>query len=874
MYRLPDTLRGAVPTTAGLWTETVAGPADGGCATRRLADELCAPLGAAPSRLVLLEYGDGARDLVVSADPARIDRPAMDRLADAVLGAAHPDATAAGRRVPPPGDSTVDVLPVPLPDLRTGAWEDLLAATLGVVLARTFVSRAPVLELADGRTVPLPAEQDEDRPVAAYRALAATPVTPELPDGPGTRVLLLVDRHPARAELTHYRPPLDRRHAVTVHAAPDAAGRPVLTCWHRPGEFSGSSARTLASQLAQVAAELTTSAQERPLSEVDVHGAAERRRIVELGRTPRTAVQRTGALHEQVLARAKATPDAIAVVDGDSTLSYGQLAERAGRMANALRALGVAPRDRVGVCLERTSELIVVLLAVMTAGAAYVPLDPTYPAERLAYTAQDAALGIVLVDSQEPSPFDPGVAVPLARLSELAELQDATPPATGVGAADPAYVIYTSGSTGRPKGVVIPHSNVPSLLAATEDDFGLGPSDVWPWFHSAAFDVSVWEIWGCLLTGGRVVVVPYWTCRSPEDFRALLLRERVTVLTQTPSAFAGLFELERAGRTPLALRLVVFAGEPLDTRSLTDWFDAHPESECRVVNMFGITETTVHTTAQTVTRAEALAGSRSVGRAIPGWALRVLDSRGRLLAPGAPGEIAVAGDGLALHYLGQPELTDRRFVADPDGDGRLYLSGDLGVLLPDGGLEHLGRLDDQVKIRGYRIELGEVRNVLLGHPAVVAAAVVVGRDQDANVRLDAYLVLDGAEPAEVRRYVAGILPEYMMPGTVTRVDQLPLTVNGKLDKSRLPAPMTAPAQASAVTVDAATGVLGEVLAVWRELFHPGVEPEDDFFSLGGNSLLALRIVRLLRERAVVVTVRDVYRLLTPAALAGAATRAA
>ncbi|WP_143343260.1 AMP-binding protein, partial [Crossiella equi] len=263
-----------------------------------------------------------------------------------------------------------------------------------------------------------------------------------------------------------------------------------------------------------------------------------------------------------------------------------------------------------------------------------------------------------------------------------------------------AYVIYTSGSTGRPKGVVVPHRNVLALVAATRPEYALSTADVWTWFHSSAFDFSVWEIWGCLLTGGRLVVVPYFVSREPDRFAELLAAEGVTVLSQTPSAFTQLLTVDHHALSP---RLVVFGGEPLDARVLLPWFDQHPGS--RVVNMFGITETTVHVTHQTLDRSLALAATRSVGPALPGWHLLVLDPEGRVQPPGVPGEICVGGAGVATGYLGQETLTAQRFRWNEHTGSRLYHSGDLGRLRPDGRLEHLGRIDSQVKLRGFRIEL-------------------------------------------------------------------------------------------------------------------------------------------------------------------------
>lgn len=902
----PDLIDGGLPA---LWCDPVAAVSGSPLAVRRLTAELDTRIGRggrSAVRLTLLEYVDGVRDLVVVADGARVDRARLDEIASTVLygeapGRPRPDRPAPGLPdTAAASDTAVGAglmagadFSFALPDLKPGpdAARDLSAA-LRLVLARTLADRRVLFDVTspDGTCRWAVPSWDENEPVSAYRSRSAEPPGPDRAPAASRestsgdfRVALRVDTSKQPADLLHYRPPVGE-HALTLYAEPDGEGGLLVRGWIRPELFEPWRTDTMTRQLIHVVEELTDGDQQRSLVAVPLFDRAERERILALGRTgrPPGAVART--IPELVAARAAATPHAVALTDDGTELTYGELVGRAGRLARALRSLGVAPHDRVGVCLERSAELIVVLLAVLTAGGTYVPLDPAYPKDRLAFTAEDAGLGLVLVDTEVPtaaSAFAPGVAVSLDRLRRLADDardDEGPPPAPAAGPDDAAYVIYTSGSTGRPKGVVVPHRNVAALLDATAADFGLGPTDTWAWFHSAAFDFSVWEIWGALITGGRLVVVPYWTCRSPEDFRQLAVRERVTVLSQTPSAFSRLLELERGEARLRDVRLVVFGGEPLDARPLASWFDAHPESRCRMVNMFGITETTVHVTARTLTRADALAATRSVGRAIPGWAVRVLDARGRLLPPGSAGEIAVSGDGLALHYLHRPELTAQRFVTDSTDGTRLYLSGDKGRMLPDGSLEHLGRLDSQVKLRGYRIELDEIRAVLLGHPSVVAAAVVLNRpegDEDA-ARLDSYVVLDGATTAEVRRTAAAALPEYMVPATVTRLAELPLTVNGKVDVTRLPAPMEpepAPAPVSAdadpdpdtgpdTGPDAQGSTLAAVLGVWRTALRTDCSPDDDFFDLGGNSLLALRISHALRDLGMAVSVRDVYRLRT------------
>jgi amino acid adenylation domain-containing protein len=590
------------------------------------------------------------------------------------------------------------------------------------------------------------------------------------------------------------------------------------------------------------------------VADVELLDDAERSRVAALGRPANPLVSTPTSLPERFRAVAAANPDGVAVTDGTTRLTYAELDRATDLMAGGLRALGVWDGDRVGVCLERTAELVVTLIAVLKAGAAYVPTDPGYPADRLAYTAQDASLGIVV--TRLPSFPADRCRTP----DEVTAAADGTVPTPAVAPGDPAYVIYTSGSTGRPKGVVVPHGNVISLVDATRGDYGLGPSDVWSMFHSSAFDVSVYEMWGCLLTGGRLVVVPYFVSRDPDQFRDLLVAERVTVLSQTPSAFAQLLPVDHRD---LVTRLVIFAGEPLDARMLLPWFDQHPDTVCRMVNMFGITETTVHTTVQTVTRELALAASKSVGPALPGWHLYVMDQAGRLVPPGVVGEIHVGGAGVALRYLNRPDLTEQRFLRDPFTGGRMYRSGDLGRLRPDGCLEHLGRMDNQVKIRGFRIELDEIRTVLLEDPAVSAAAVVVRRTDATDARLDAYVVFRAecaeADATAVRARAAGILPDYMVPATVTAVPSFPLTTNGKLDMAKLPTPM-----AGRTTGDGrptADGTLAESLqGVWSSVLGVPVGVDDDFFDLGGNSVVAVRLGAAMRARGLPdIRLRELYR---------------
>ncbi|MYV93529.1 non-ribosomal peptide synthetase, partial [Streptomyces sp. SID1034] len=412
------------------------------------------------------------------------------------------------------------------------------------------------------------------------------------------------------------------------------------------------------------------------------------------------------------------------------------------------------------------------------------------------------------------------------------------------------------GSTGRPKGVVIPHANVVRLFDRTHDWFRFDSADVWTLFHSYAFDFSVWELWGPLLHGGRLVVVPDDTARSPEDFLRLLADERVTVLNQTPSAFYPLIRAdaehpEHSSR--LALRTVVFGGEALDVTRLTGWYERHRDSAPRLVNMYGITETTVHVTYAPLDRATADAGPASpIGTGIPDLRTYVLDETLNLAPPGAIGELYVAGEGLARGYLNRPGLTATRFLADPFGrpGTRMYRTGDRARRRADGSLEYLGRADQQVKIRGYRIEPGEIEAALHRHPGVAGAAVGVYEDATGTRRLVAHVVGTGSVPpsaAELRDHLKQSLPAHMVPAAYVPMAALPLTPNGKLDRRALPAPGPEGFAAGGERREPGTPAERLVADAWKQVLDTDdVGADDDFFALGGDSILAVRVVSCLR----------------------------
>jgi amino acid adenylation domain-containing protein len=607
---------------------------------------------------------------------------------------------------------------------------------------------------------------------------------------------------------------------------------------------------------------------------LELIGADERAEL--LGRVPAAAEPfPVFCLHERFAAQAKETPDAIAVSYEGATLSYRELDERANQLAHRLRALGVEAETLVGLCLPRSLDLVVAILAVLKAGGAYLPLDPEHPAERLGFVLEDSRAAVLVTQSElvDRLPAPAARLVCLDRDAPELERESREAPAVALTPDNLAYVIYTSGSTGRPKGVLVEHGNVARLFTATEPWFGFGTGDTWTLLHSYAFDFSVWELWGALLYGGRLVVVPAWTARAPEALAGLLADEAVTVFNATPSLFMAAMDELRAVSGALALRLVIFGGEALHTRRLAPWYETFGASGPQLVNMYGITETTVHVTYRPLDAEDAVRDGSPIGRPIPDLALYLLDDRLEPVPDGVAGELFVGGAGVARGYLNRPELTAARFV-DSAFAGRLYRTGDRARRRAGDDLEFEGRLDDQVKIRGFRIELGEIQSLLAQDPAVTACTVVAHTSAAGDARLAAYLVAGdaGGEPAgltaEVRERLRDRLPEYMVPASFTWLDALPLTANGKLDRRALPAPDFDVSDPQRV-VEPRTATERVLAEVWAELLGlERVGVDQDFFELGGHSLLAAQLAARLRTRLErPVSVRAVFEHSTVAALA-------
>lgn len=599
--------------------------------------------------------------------------------------------------------------------------------------------------------------------------------------------------------------------------------------------------------------------------------------------------------------QAALTPDAIALSDGAdaaAALSYRELHSKAAAVGATLRAQGVVAESRIGLAAERNQNMLLGLLGILAAGACYVPLDPRYPQERLQYLVQDAALDMVLADADGMAALSP-LALPALRLLSLddlftgLELQQAMP-AQPAHPDQAAYIIYTSGSTGQPKGCLVSHRNVLSLVGSATQLHGYHAADAWTMFHSYSFDFSVWEIWGALLTGGRLLIVPYVTSRDPEAFYQMLATEQVSVLSQTPTAFRSLLAVDDAlqelGQAPqLALRRVIFGGEALEPAMLSAWY-AHHGDATEFINMYGITETTVHVSNRVLSADDLRQGS-VIGEALPGWRMYLLDADLQEVAPGQTGELYIGGAGITRGYWQRPALSATRFLPDPfanDGS-RMYRSGDLARRRLDGELEYLGRADQQVKIRGYRIELGEIEAALMSHEAVQSAIVLAVADDTpgAPQRLLAWLTpknltqtlatpeqttvpLVSAPPLSdlaLREWLQTRLPQHMVPARILWISKIPLTTNGKLDRALLPMP-----EAKAVAQPADTGKLSATEAllasIWQEVLAcQTLSRDDNFFALGGDSIMALKVIGAARKQGLALDLALLFRTPTLAALA-------
>lgn len=596
-------------------------------------------------------------------------------------------------------------------------------------------------------------------------------------------------------------------------------------------------------------------------------------------------------LHQIFEAQVMQHPDAVAVRCGEANLTYQELNGQANQLAHHLRQLDVGPEVLVGLHIDRSIEAIIGMLAILKAGGAYVPLDPAYPSERLAYMLQDTQLSVLITHSQVAStlPDQPGKTVFLDRDAATIGRQPAHNPDSGVAPDNLMYVIYTSGSTGKPKGIMVSHANVARLFPASQPYLHFDKTDTWTLFHSYSFGFSVWEIWGALYHGGRLVVVPPAVSQSPGDFYELVCREQITVLSQTPSAFSLFLLADEAlhQTTEWRLRYIVFSGEPLEPALLAPWFERHGDDQPQLINMYAITETAGEITYRRLLADDATQASRSnIGVPLPDVQIHLLDEQQQPVPVGEVGEMYIGSPAVARGYLNLPELTAEKFLPDPfrqDHQARLYKTGDRARQLPNGELEFVGRVDDQVKIRGYRVEPSEITGILTRH-AAIQEAVVVAQSETHQTRLVAYVVPRAENgpltTTELQQYLKNELPDYMIPNVFVKLDRLPRSPNGKLDRHQLPKPGHSvtdmkpsdttrvgeqKALASMWGLDAdpvadrvmshqsdyvapQTPIEKEVAQIWQEILGlPRVGLQDDFFKVGGNAIGAEPILQRIND---------------------------
>jgi amino acid adenylation domain-containing protein/non-ribosomal peptide synthase protein (TIGR01720 family) len=615
---------------------------------------------------------------------------------------------------------------------------------------------------------------------------------------------------------------------------------------------------------------------------------AEAEQVISDWSLPSAVFESDATLHGLFEQQVADGPDRIALTTSNGQRTYAQLNGTANRLAHQLiEQYGVQPDDLVVLCLDRGEQIVSSILATLKAGAAYVPVEPSFPDERIAFILRDTGAATVVTQARYAARFEQLAAdAPQLRLRiltidtplVLAQLdsQSEVDPVTAAGSDHLAYVLFTSGTTGRPKGVPQTHGNVVRLFTGTESVYGLRPDDVWTLFHSYVFDFTVWEIWGPLLYGGRLVVPTLAETRDPLLFHQLCQTERVTVLCQTPTAFYPFMEVALAAPNRLTeLRYVFFGGEALNVSLLKPWFAAFPDDQPQLAAGYGTTETTVFTCYKLYGQDDI--SSTDIGPLLLDVAGHVLDRENRPVPIGAVGQLHIGGAGLTPAYLNRPELTAEKFIPDPfqNGQGRLYRSGDLVRWRPDGNLEFVRRNDQQVKVRGHRIELGEIETALSGHPEVRQCTVVARRRTDAvgETYLVGYYVSErpvGSD--ELLARLRSVLPEYMIPVALMPIPALPRTVSGKLDLQQLPEPTLS---AGIEFVAPRNEREAQVRAVWAQVL--GVDEgrlgvHDDFFRLGGNSILSIKLIaRLQRDLGAAVSIATVFKYPTVAQLAASSS---
>ncbi|HEX8437261.1 amino acid adenylation domain-containing protein, partial [Archangium sp.] len=788
-----------------------------------------------------------------------------------------------------------------------GAWALLLghhAGTKDVVFGTTVSGRPPELPGVEGmvglfiNTLPVRVRLPADAPLVTWlkglqdwllevRQHEHSPLVKvqrwsEVPPGtPLFESLMVFENYPVDAALTASLPSLEVRdvrvaeadhHPLTLVAVPGRELR--LELGHESARFDAAHIDRMLGQLRHLLESMASRPEQR-LGELSLLSERERRQLLVEWNDTRADYSRDLCIHQLVEAQVERTPDAVAVDFEGQQLTYRELDRRANQLAHALRERGVGPETRVGLCVERSLEMAVGLLGILKAGGAYVPLDPGYPPARLAFMLEDSAPAVLLTQRHLVERLVLKGTPTLCLDSEWPEEPSRPAPDAGTCPDSAAYVLYTSGSTGQPKGAVITHRALGNHMAWILSAFGLGPADRVLQKTPLSFDASVWECWAPLMSGGRLVIAAPDAHRDGVALLEAVARGQVTVLQLVPSLLRVLLEVGGLSRAT-SLRWLFCGGEALPVE-LEHRLRAQLPS-ATLVNLYGPTEATIDATSARCP-SSGLGRTVPIGRPISNTQLYLLDASLQPVPVGVPGELYLGGEGLARGYLRRPELTAERFIPHPfsgSPGARLYRTGDLARYLPDGSVEFLGRRDSQVKVRGFRVELGEVEAALAKHPAVREAVVVVREDNPGVRRLVAYVTGEpralGADA--LRAFLEERLPAHMVPAAFVALEALPLSPNGKVDRKALPAPDATPAAQARPFVAPRDEVERTLAEVWAQVLgHEGVGIHDDFFELGGDSILAIQIISRAAQAGLHVTVKQLFSHKTIARLAAVADSA-
>ena len=570
-------------------------------------------------------------------------------------------------------------------------------------------------------------------------------------------------------------------------------------------------------------------------------------------------------IHELFEDQVKLTPKNIAIKFKDSSMTYEELNEKSNQVAHFLRDLGVKPNDVIGIRLNKSLEMVVGILGILKAGGCYLPIDLSYPQERVSFMLKDSGAKFFLTNRLHQDDLEIPIETFLLDINsrnkiytnDTKNLENVNNPD------DLIYIIYTSGSTGTPKGVMLKHRNVVRLIKNDKFQFDFNDKDVWTMFHSVAFDFSVWELYGCLLYGGKLILVPESTAKDPNKFLQLLRDEKVTVLNQTPTYFYNLLDRELLNKdNSLVVRYIIYGGEALKPNLVKPWKEKYPFT--KIINMYGITETTVHVTFKELDGSDLDSANSNIGKPIPTLKVYVMDKNLHIMPFGVEGEMCVSGLGVCKGYLNRPELNETRFVKNPYNENEIiYHSADDAYLTKDGDLHYLGRIDNQVKIRGFRVEIGEIETKLLRHPNINKCVVLPKKNGDLDSYLVAYVVMDKKLPvSDLKAYISNLVPAYMVPNFFVFLDKLPLTSNGKVDRKKLLS-MEVKVEKKKKYVAPRNDfekAFQEVAEKALRIDNIGID--DSILDLGADSLTLMKITIELLERNYVLNIQDIYELKT------------